>query len=245
MKNFKFSTKVLALAMTGMILISGCSNNVLNDSVSTEKNNQKIESTIPSETTTSQITTTTDNKEESIIDFDTENQKENSNDNIVLEEVKNLKDDIEKILKSETVTDFKEECKDVFVTLVDFIFYDGEIKGITFDELSDEAKQELLKEVTIIDNLIMKAFPNYKEEISNTASSAYNKASELIKKGSENIKDFAKDKLGEENYNKIKDFKDKIKDSAGEVWEDTKNDASDLYDKAKDKIKNWYENFRK
>ena len=237
MKNFKFNIKLLSIAMTGIILVSGCSNN---DYTSNNiRNDNSKETTSITETITEKPTTENEIKEEN------KNESINkTNDNIVLEEVENLKNNIEKILKSETVTDFKQDCKDVFVTLVDFIFYDGEIKGITFDELSDEAKQELLKEVTIIDNLIMKVFPNYKEEISNTASSAYNKASEIIKKGSENIKDFAKDKLGEENYNKIKDFKDKIKDSASDVWEDTKTDASDLYEKAKDKVKNWYENFR-
>ena len=90
----------------------------------------------------------------------------------------------------------------------------------------------------------MKKFPNYKEEISEKTSNAYNKASELIKKGANNIKDFAKDKLGQENYNKIKDFKDKIKSSASDVWDETKNDVKEIAEKAKDKVKNWYENFK-
>lgn len=230
LENFKFSTKVLAIAMTGMILISGCSNN--NYTFTTSNNSQK-------ETVTSkEQTNTTDAETQKPITEST------TKDNIVLQEIKELKNDVEKVLQSDTVTELKKDCKDVFIVLVDFIFYDGEIKGITFDELSDEAKQELLKEVNMIDNLIMKAFPNYKEEISSTTSDAYNKASELIKKGSENLKDFAKDKLGEESYNKIKDLKDEIKEEATTVWEDTKTDASDLYEKAKDKVKNWYENFR-
>ena len=116
--------------------------------------------------------------------------------------------------------------------------------GRKFDDLSAAAKQELLNEATQIDNIIMKKFPNYKEEISEKTSNAYNKASELIKKGANNIKDFAKDKLGQENYNKIKDFKDKIKSSASDVWDETKDDVKEIAGKAKDKVKNWYENFK-
>ncbi len=171
-------------------------------------------------------------------------EETNENDNIVLQEFRNLKADVKKITESDTVTNFKEDCKNVFITIVDFIFYDGEIKGITFDELSDAAKQELLKEASEIDSLIVKKFPNYKEEISSFATSAYNKASNLIKTGANNIKDFAKDKLGEDNYNKIKQVKDDLKQSASTVWEDLKDDVGNVYDKAKEKIKNWYENFK-
>lgn len=266
MKNFKFNVKLLSLTMTGIIFISGCSNksysskssntsvnsgaissepiNNDNSSISEIKNNSSnIE--IHEEANSSEIVETS--KTETTLESmepEINNEQTNQKDSIVLQEVKNLKNNVEKLLQSDMVTDFKSDCKNVFITLVDFIFYDGEIKGITFDELSDECKQEILKEVTTIDNLIMKKFPNYKEDISSTVSKAYNKASEIIKNGSENIKNFAKDKLGEENYNEIKEFKDKVKESATNVWDDIKDDTGELYEKAKDKVKNWYENLK-
>lgn len=263
MKNFKINSKIISIFMASIVLV-GCStkNTVKNDDnlssseiiteVSTP-NNEVVESTTSSIVNESKITTPSYSEKEvkeETTTIDTkkvEEKKPNeltNNDNIVLNEVESLKNSISKAINSDTVSEIKEDCKQAFITLVDFIFYDGEIKGIKFDDLSAAAKQELLNEATQIDNIIMKKFPNYKEEISEKTSNAYNKASELIKKGANNIKDFAKDKLGQENYNKIKDFKDKIKSSASDVWDETKDDVKEIAGKAKDKVKNWYENFK-
>ncbi len=272
MRNFKFNVKLISLVMTGVILITSCSNQNKNDNeqsltntveteqkipnidssnveiskpdTNTEKEPSKNENTSTSNETTNKEQKPSDTTEPQTIPTTEQIIEINEKDSVVLEEIKNLKSDIKEILNSDTAKDIKETCKNVFITLVDFIFYDGDIKGITFDELSDAAKQEFLKEVDEIDNLIMKKFPNYKEEISSKTSSAYNKAKDLIKKGANNIKDFAKDKLGDENYNAIKEFKDEFKQSASVVWEDLKDDISNVYGKIKEKIKNWYENFR-
>lgn len=263
MKNFKINSKIISIFMASIVLV-GCStkNTVKNDDnlssseIITElstPNNEVVESTTSSIVNESKITTPSYSEKEvkeETTTIDTkkvEEKKPNeltNNDNIVLNEVGSLKNSISKAINSDTASEIKEDCKQAFITLVDFIFYDGEIKGIKFDDLSTAAKQELLNEATQIDNIIMKKFPNYKEEISEKTSNAYNKASELIKKGANNIKDFAKDKLGQENYNKIKDFKDKIKSSASDVWDETKNDVKEIAGKAKDKVKNWYENFK-
>ena len=100
--------------------------------------------------------------------------------------------------------------KGVFISLVDFLFYDGEIKGVTFDELTSAGKEKVLQIIHSIDEKIEKKFPGYKESISETATPAFKKASELIKKGATNIKEFSKDKLGEENFNKIMESKDEL-----------------------------------
>ncbi|MCM1370620.1 MAG: hypothetical protein NC181_01840 [Clostridium sp.] len=162
----------------------------------------------------------------------------------VIEEFDTLKNQITNIINSDNVMEFKEDCKNVFITVVDFIFYDGTIKGITFDDLSDTAKEVILKDASTIDELIMKKFPDYKENISDSTSKAYNKAAELIKKGSDNIKEFSKEKLGEDNYNKIKEFKDKFKNASSDVWQDMKEDTKDIYESSKEKIKNWYGKFK-
>lgn len=39
----------------------------------------------------------------------------------------------------------RESAKNMFVTIVDFLFYDGEINGYTFDGLTTSAKLQLLK----------------------------------------------------------------------------------------------------
>lgn len=66
-----------------------------------------------------------------------------------------------------------QSIKNGFVTVVDFLFYDGTIKGKTFDELSDSAKLKVLKLAFSIDSKIDQHFPGYKEEISKTGSKIY------------------------------------------------------------------------
>lgn len=66
-----------------------------------------------------------------------------------------------------------ESIKSGFVSIVDFLFYDGEIKGITFDELSTTTKLKVLELALSIDQKIDKHFPGYKETISTTSSNIY------------------------------------------------------------------------
>ena len=63
--------------------------------------------------------------------------------------------------------------KSGFVTCVDFLFYGGEIKGYTFDELSVTAKLKVLKLAFSIDSKIENHFPGYKEQISATGNKIY------------------------------------------------------------------------
>lgn len=66
-----------------------------------------------------------------------------------------------------------DSLKSGFVTMVDFIFYDGQIKGRTFDELSNAAKIKVLQLAFSIDEKIEKYFPGYKEEISTASKEIY------------------------------------------------------------------------
>jgi len=90
----------------------------------------------------------------------------------------------------------------------------------------------------------MTKFPNYKEDISSTVSIAYKKASELIKSGANNIKEFSKETLGEDNYNTIIGAKDELVSYTKEAIDIIGDFAGTLWDKGKGKIKNWYENFK-
>jgi len=66
--------------------------------------------------------------------------------------------------------------------LIDFIFYGGEMNGMTFDELKDDAKEEVYAELQRVDSFIMEFVPDYKERI----GEKYNL-----------VKDFASTKLSE------------------------------------------------
>ena len=60
--------------------------------------------------------------------------------------------------------------KDKFITIVDFIFYDTEIKGYKFNDLTNSAKIEIISACLKIDSKIEEYIPNYKE----TINSKYN-----------------------------------------------------------------------
>lgn len=189
----------------------------------------------------STITTTKKNEESTITNKPI---KYSEKDITVIDEVQKIDDAADDILKEENVENAKSKLKGVFISLVDFLFYDGEIKGVTFDELTSAGKEKVLQIIHSIDEKIEKKFPGYKESISETATSAFKKASELIKKGATNIKEFSKDKLGEENFNKIMESKDELVEYTKAAYSIIKDIGGDGLTVVKDKLKNWYEKFR-
>lgn len=70
-------------------------------------------------------------------------------------------------------TSLKDSVKSGFITVVDFLFYNGTIKGHTFNELTNEAKLKVLSMALYFDSKIDKYFPGYKESISSTANKIY------------------------------------------------------------------------
>lgn len=149
------------------------------------------------------------------------------------EEILNHFDKLGEEVKSEFNLDtFLQTSKKYFVYCVDFLFYDKEINNIKFSDLTDKAKQQLLSDIVTIDELICSKFPNYKETISEGSKDIYQKAIELIRKGSKNIKEFSKDKLGDENYEKLKEFQKLFKETAFGDWDEFK----DIIGKAKKKV---------
>lgn len=135
------------------------------------------------------------------------NDNYNEKDNIVIDELNNTLKNIEESTQDEN---FKDKVSSTFISIVDFLFYDGTIKGISFDELTEKGKEKVLEISSKIDVKLEEKCPGYKEKISNSTSKAYQKASKIIKKGAKNINDFAKSALGDENYQAIIDAKDEL-----------------------------------
>lgn len=181
------------------------------------------------------------------IDNDTQNNTTiySNNDEIAIQTFSNINNEIDNVLNSEDIENAKEKVKGTFITIVDFIFYDSEINGVTFDELTDEGKQKVLELANKIDTKIENKFPNYKENISDTTKKAFNKASELIKKGAYNLSEFSKEKLGEENYNAIIDAKDEFIDYTKQAIDIIGDVGSNIFENGKEYIKNWYENLKR
>ena len=178
-----------------------------------------------------------DNENKDAIKNDNYNEK----DNIVIDELNNTLNNIEKSTQDEN---FKDKASSTFISIVDFLFYDGTIKGISFDELTEKGKEKVLEISSKIDVKLEEKCPGYKEKISNSTSKAYQKASKIIKKGAKNINDFAKSALGDENYQAIIDAKDELVKYSKESLNYVTGAGSKVFNNTKEKLNEWYQNFK-
>lgn len=113
----------------------------------------KNESVVP--TTTNVVNTTNEVTTKKVI------VNENI-DNIVLSYVDSIKTKVDNYSNNENN---KKTAKEYFCSIVDFIFYDGTIKGHTFNELSTSAKAKVIYYALILDNKIDNKYPGYKDTL--------------------------------------------------------------------------------
>lgn len=259
MKNFKFNKdKIITILLAGFVLINTCSCGKQEfdnkkDSFTVENYQEQTNNNVEKNKTVENESLGNNSQENDVeINVNSQNKEVIENqvtyseeDNIIIKEFTSIKNKIIDFLNSEEVEATKDKAKGVFISIVDFLFYEGEINGIKFEELTEEGKKEVLGLASDIDSLIIKKFPTYKEDISEVTKNAYIKAGELIKKGANNVKEFSKEKLGEENYNAIVDAKDELVEYTKDAFSIIGNVSSKLWDSAKEKVKNWYEEFRK
>jgi len=141
----------------------------------------------------------------------------------------------------ETISNENDEnkLKNGFVTVVDFLFYGGEIYSKTFIELSNGAKLKIITLALKIDSKIDEYFPDYKESISNTTNKVYTSIkSKLVSlyldttvkvcNNNSTLCEDAKEGLGE------------LKKNFNITWEFIK----DISGVGLTKLKNWYEIWR-
>lgn len=121
----------------------------------------------------------------------------------VLDTINNINEKIDSVdLKS-----IKESTINYAKELIDFIFYGGEINGVTFDELKDESKQKVYAQLQKIDTFIMQFVPDYKE----TIGEKYNYVKDFASKTLEEAKEIINSKINiEVNVEKGKSKKKKL-----------------------------------
>ena len=206
------------------------------------------------------VTACTTKKEETVANKDSIETKEITlvteqntttiaTDEEVVEYIEDVTNEVETLTEEESLSEkTKQSLKKAFITLTDFIFYDGTIKGKTFKELSYEAQTKILELYEKLDTKIESVFPNYKEEIKDTSTKTYSKAKEKAKELKETIKNIYIERVGEDTYQQemdsIKNTKDKVVEKTTPVISDVKDKAKDTYTKAKDKLDEWYKNFK-
>lgn len=164
------------------------------------------------------------------IDIVIDDNNDAYNEEDVISYFENMENDT---LKSDS---FKEKFKEYFITIVDFIFYDKEIKGYTFDELSGTAKAKIISVALKIDSKIEEYVPNYKENISNTSSKIYTDVKEkMVTMYFDISTDICKN--NEEQCDKVKEIFGGIKDTCKIGWEFIKG----LFSGGITKVREWYE----
>ena len=170
-------------------------------------------------------------------------------DEEVVAYIEDVTNEVETLSEEESLSEkTKQSLKKTFITLTDFIFYDGTIKGKTFKELSYEAQTKILELYEKLDTKIENVFPNYKEDIKDTSTKTYSKVKEKAQELKETIKNIYIERVGEDTYQKemdiIKKTKDKVVEKTTPVISDVKDKAKDTYTKTKDKLDEWYKNFK-
>jgi len=136
-------------------------------------------------------------------------------------------------------SEIKSSLKSGYVTVVDFFFYGGEIKGYTFSELSTSAKLKVLEIGLYFDSKIEKYFPGYKESISSTTNKIYTSIKEEIVSTYLDLAVIICNEDAELCESATEQFS-KIKDTFSLSWSLIKEIAGDgLLN-----LKNWYEIWR-
>ncbi len=193
-----------------------------------------------------------DVKDKSVVD--------NSNFDVVInipsgEKVLNFFSDgynkVKSYLSDKTISDAKVKCREVFITFVDFIFYDTEIEGITFKELTSDIKEKIISIVKNTDELINSKYPNYKDMLSN-------KTRELFSNLKNNVQSFVEENVSSsiiQKYNEVSEdalnryentkeiITSKVEENPGMI-DNFKNKYNETFEKAKSKLSNWYQNFK-
>lgn len=220
--------RTLLCALSTTLLVTGCAkNNVYDESKQININKG-----------TTQMNIVEENTSHAIVEKEVEQENTTIIESTVANEIESKESKDEKIIKyindlSVTIDSgvevVNDKTKSGFITLVDFLFYDGKIADITFRELSDNAKGKV---VELTSNLIQKLDNKY-PEFRSSISEKYQDASTFLVEKKDILVDKIKNKLGDEKVNSISEY-----------YESTKNNISDVYDKGKEKVKNWYENFR-
>ena len=210
-KNLK---KLIAMGALSFVLVTaGCSSKENNaepeNEVTTEvENNNEQENT----TNDNDVQETENNNEDT-------NNEEATEDNAIVKYFEDKNEEMDNLIYTDNIEAADEFWNEYFIDAVDIIFYDKEYEGSSFSKLNPEAQQKCIDELQEVENKMNKINPNWKEDLGNIKDSTAEAYSNLL--------DIIEELIGTDNYNKIKNIKDNIKnnliDSANDWYQDYKN----------------------
>ena len=168
-------------------------------------------------------------------------QELSSNDTTI---VNTLNDTLDTINNAKINESFKEKAKSTFISLVDFIFYDGEIKGVTFKELTNAGKNKVIELAEMIDQKLEEKVPGYKNSISSVYGKTLNKIKDMFKNDTDNLDELLKKTLDIDDYYSIINAKDEMKQKLSNAKTFITEKGSNIISSVKEKLSSWYENFK-
>ena len=164
MRSIKLKGLVVVTALSA-VLLTGCTSHedlIINNPRPNVEQQQTFEPVIPS------------TKEETQQQEQQTTQHEQSNQEFTY--FSDAKKELTEYIESEDFQKLKEKGKYYVTTGIDFIFFDKEINGITFDQMTTEFKIRAMNDVAALDNAVEAYFPGYKESL----GSKYQVAAEFV-----------------------------------------------------------------
>lgn len=182
-------------------------------------------------------------KEETVI-VEESNQTTSSEEDIV-SFASSIEVEVENIVEQEEVkaADYN-LLKKYFVTITDFILYDGTINGKTFNDLTDSAKIQILNIYTSLDEKIESVYPHYKDDIKETSTNIYQNVTEEVNNIKVILEEKYKEKVGIDSYNTTKELYEEDKQRLKDAYNATKDKVKDKTTELKDNFTKWYNNYK-
>lgn len=128
--------------------------------------NDKFEDTTTTSTTTTRVVESDVTTTKKITTTSKATTKQTTTVKVTEKAYKNADDSVLKTTSEMLQDKNRNVIKENFIKIVDFIFYDRDINGYYFKDLTNGAKLKVIYYATMLDNLIDKEFPSYKENLS-------------------------------------------------------------------------------
>lgn len=152
--------------------------------------NDKFEDTTTTSTTTTRVVESDVTTTKKITTTSKATTKQTTTVKVAEKAYKNADDSVLKTTSEMLQDKNRNVIKENFIKIVDFIFYDRDINGYYFKDLTNGAKLKVIYYATMLDNLIDKEFPSYKENLSEKYNNTKAKLVKLyLEKSSEYCKD--------------------------------------------------------
>lgn len=172
-------------------------------------------------------------------------KEEISPDEEVISYISSVDAKIETITEKETITkDDESLLRKYFIIITDFLFYDGKINGKTFNDLTNEAKLEVLNLYTALDQKIASCYPNYKEDIKEASTKIYVNTVEKAKKLKTSLEEKYKQKVGIDQYNQTKEAYEENKERLKAAYNTTVDKVKEKASSAKEDFTEWYKSYK-